>query len=160
MWNNCCCNHPCPIFCRRLRCCTNDVVNPVLTGNFGYFNLTEQFAAGAFGIIPVYFVLGEGTSVLPSAVTSGAVTLAQGTYEISYFANVTIPASGSANVALRLNGAVVNGSQVEVTGVAGEVQQISQTIMVSVAQSSTLELINNTAGSLSTTLASLSIKKL
>ena len=160
MWNNCCCNHPCPIFCGRLRCCTNDIVNPVLTGNFGYFNRIGETTVGGLGIIPVSFVLGEGTSVLPSTAVPGAVTLAQGTYEVSYFANVVIPASGTASIALRLNGGIAGGSSIEVTGVAGEVVSISQTIMLSVEQSSTLELFNNTAANLTTTLASLSIKKM
>jgi len=160
MWNNCFCNHPCPIFCRRLRCCTNDVVNPILTESFGYFNNTSTLTVGSFDTIPVFFVLGQGTSVVQSDSVNGAVTLAQGTYEVSYFANVVIPASGTANIALTINGAVVSGSQVEVTGTAGEVRPVSQTIMVSVAQASTLELINNSADLLIVNLASLSIKKL
>ncbi len=160
MFNNCRCNHPCPIFCYRLRSCTNDIVNPIITRDFGYFNNTATQTIASSAIIPVYFVLGEGTSVVPSLSTSGAVTLAQGTYEISYFANVTIPEGGSAEIALRLNGAVVSGSSVIATGTAGQVVPVSQTVMLSVAQSSTLELVNVSANSIVTNLASMSIKKL
>lgn len=160
MWNNCFCNHPCPIFCRRLRCCTNDVVNPILTGNFGFFNNTTTQTIGALERIPVSFVLGEGTSVLPSMTTPGAVTLAQGTYEISYFANVVLPESGTARIALELNGALISGSSVEESSPSGTLAALSQTIMLEVEQSSTLELVNGTSVPLVVNLASLSIKKL
>ena len=160
MWNNCCCNHPCPIFCRRLRACTNDVVNPNLNGNFAFFNNTAVQTVGAFATIPVFFVLGEGTSVTSSSVENGTVNLAQGTYEISYFANVVIPASGTANIALALNNAIVSGSSVEVTGEMGEVRPVSQTIMLTVSQASTLKLLNNSNGSVTINLANQSIKKM
>ncbi len=160
MWNNCCCNHPCPIFCNRLRCCTNDVVNPVLTNAFGFFNNTATQTVDAFSIVPVNFVLGEGTSILPSQTTAGAVALAQGTYEVSYFANVVLNDSEVAQIALRLNGVVVSGSEVQDTGTAGQQLSLTQTIMLTVAQASTLELINNTSNATVFNLASLSIKKL
>lgn len=160
MWNNCRCNHPCPICCCRLRNCTNDIVNPVIRGDFGYFNNTSTQTIASSERIPVSFVLGEGTSIVASEDVSGAVTLAQGTYEISYFANATIPAGASVSIALRLNGAIVPGSTVVVTGTAGEVVPVSQVIMVNVLQRSTLELVNVTAGSVVTNLASMSIKKL
>ena len=89
MWNNCRCNHPCPIFCGRVRCCTNDIVNPILTNNFGFFNNTATQTVGAFGTIAVNFVLGEGSSISQSNLVSGAISLAPGTYEVSYFANAS-----------------------------------------------------------------------
>lgn len=160
MWNNCRCNHPCPIFCGRVRCCTNDIVNPILTNNFGFFNNTATQTVGAFGTIAVNFVLGEGSSISQSNLVSGVISLAPGTYEVSYFANATLQANGTAGIALELNGVAISGSQVNATGTAGEVLPLSQTIMISVPQTSTLELTNNTANSQTISLASVSIKRL
>lgn len=160
MWNNCRCNHPCPIFCGRLVSCTNDIINPVITNSFGFFNNTTTQTIAAFSTIPVNFVLGEGTSISPSTDVAGAVQLAAGTYEVSYFAEVVLPESGTAEIALELNGATVIGSPVTETGTSGEILTLTQTVMITMTQTSILELVNNTSNSVVVNLASLSIKRL
>lgn len=160
MWNKCCINHPCPIFCGLLTTCTNDVINPIMTANYAYFNNTSTITTPTLSNIPVFFSIGEGTAIAQSSSTAGAVSIAPGTYEVSYFANATLPASGTASLALSLNGAVISGSQIDSSGTASQTVTLSQTVMISVTQSSTLALFNSSADALTTTLASMTIKKL
>lgn len=160
---NCCiCNHPCPLFCPGFTesCSENIVVNPIITENFGFFNNTAVGAVEPQAIIPVAFVQGRGTSITGSTTTVGAVNLLPGTYEVTYFAEGTVPESGTISIQLELNGIDVVGSTISATLPADTVTTLTQTIVITVAQTSTLELVNNSTDSTTFTNASIFIRRL
>lgn len=143
---NCCIfNHPIPIFCPwiNLSCQDgNQIINPIITNSYGYFTNTAGGEIASQGIIPVGFVQGRGSMILPSITTSGAITLSAGTYAITYSANGTIPASGTVSLELELNGVAVSDSIVSATQTASNVASLSKTVVITVPQTSTLELVN------------------
>lgn len=159
---NCCVfNHPCPIWCPFVNLsCTNDVINPILQNDFGFFNNLAVGAISTQSIIPVGLVVNRGPSITQSNTTAGAVNLLAGTYEISYLANGTVPAGGSMSIKLRLNGFDVSGSTLTTTQTAGNVASLTQTMILTVPQTSTLALVNNSANTTTYSYASMSIKRL
>ena len=160
MFRSGCCrfNHPCPIWCPCVRrVCRNEVVNPVLTESFGFFNNTAVVAIAENAIIPLSLVEVGGSGILPNG--AGAVTLAAGTYQVSYFASGTIPAGGTLSIKLRLNGVDVSGSVISATEAAGNVASLTQTIVLSTQLGGTLELVNNST-STTFSLASMLIRRI
>ncbi len=160
MFRSGCCrfNHPCPIWCPcARRVCRNEVVNPVLTESFGFFNNTSVGVVAANAIIPLNLVELNGSGILPNG--AGGVTLAGGTYQVSYFANGTVPAGGIMSVKLRLNGVDVPGSVISVTETAGNVASLTQTIVLTTQQGGTLELVNNSTAT-NFSLASMLIRRI
>lgn len=161
---NCCIfNHPCPILCPSNLACRggNNIVNPVLpTNQYGFFNNTAPGSIATETIIPVTLNVGTGTAITASTTTSGAVTLLAGTYEISYFAEGTIPSGGTISIKLSLNGTDVAGSTLTDTATAGNVINLTQTIIITVTQTSTLQLVNATSETTTYSNASMSIKRL
>ncbi|MBE7075969.1 MAG: hypothetical protein E7375_02760 [Clostridiales bacterium] len=140
---NCCrFNHPCPICCPCIRCCENTVINPVITSIFGFFNNLSAGTIADDAIIPLNFVEGDSANIATSPTVPGAVFLAAGTYQVTYLAGGTVPAGGTLAIALRLNGIVIEGSTLMASQTVGDVVNLSQTISITVAQGSTLELIN------------------
>lgn len=160
-FNHCCCNHPRPILCPfSLDCDSNQVVNPILDTQFGFFNNTTTNTVLAQDTIPVFLVQSSGTSITPSLTTNGAVNLLAGTYEVSYFANGTVPANGNFSIKLEIDGVEVSGSVLNATQTAGEVASLTQTMIITVNQTSTLELVNNSADTTVFTNASMAIRRL
>ena len=160
---NCCIfNHPCPIFCPINLACRggNEIVNPIITSDFGFFNNLSVGEIASQGIIPVGFVQGSGAGILPSTITSGAVTLSAGTYEISYSVSGTVPASGTISAKLQVNGVDVSGSTISTTQTAGNAVNLSRTIVITVPQTSTLQIVNNSSDATTYTNASLLIKNI
>lgn len=158
---NCCVfNHPCPIFCPFLGRCDMEVINPIPTADFGFFVNTATSTVLTQGIIPVNFVQGEGLAITPSSTTAGAVNLAAGTYEVTYLAEGTVPASGTMSIKLELNGLDVFGSVLTGTQTVGNVINLSQTMVITVAQNSTLELVNNSADTTTYSHASMFIRRI
>ncbi len=158
---NCCVfNHPCPIFCPLIPCgCTsNTVVNPSFGNDFGFFNNTSPGSIASQAVIPLGLVINEGGSVVPSA--NGGVTLAAGVYEVSYFANGTVSANGTLSIKLVLNNADVPGSVVTSTQAAGDVSSLTQTMILTVQQPSTLLLVNNSQDLTTFSNASMSIRRI
>jgi len=158
---NCCVfNHPCPIYCRAVRSCENIVVNPIINTGFGFFNNTDVGAIASNARIPLSFVQGEGTTITSSQAVLGAISLSAGTYQITYFANGEVPASGTMSIKLRFNGVDVSGSILEATLPTGEQTTLTQTIVLTVSQTSTLELVNNSADNTIFSLASMFVQVL
>ena len=156
---NCCVfNHPCPICCPVNLSCRNEVVNPILGTAYGFFNNTTGGTFASEQIIPVELVVFGGEGISPSG--NGGVILSAGTYEVNYFAGGTIPASGTLSVKLRLNGVDVDGSIVSSTQDVGSTVNLTRTIVVTVAEGSVLELINNTNENATFSFASMFIRRL
>ncbi len=156
-----CCrvNHPRPICCPcARRVCRNEVVNPVLTENFGFFNNTAVGTIASNAIIPLTTVQTSGSGVVSN--NAGGIILAAGTYQVSYFANGTVPVGENISIALRVNGAELSGSKVTVTGTAGNVASLTQTIVIPLAQSGTLELVNSSLENVTYSLASMLIRRI
>lgn len=161
---NCCIfNHPCPILCPSNLACIggNNIINPILpTNQYGFFNNTAPGGIATNAIIPVTLSVGIGTAITASTTTSGAVTLLAGTYEISYFVEGTIPSGGTISAKLSLNGTDVPGSTLTNTATAGNVVNLGKTIIITVNQTSTLQLVNTTSETTTYSNASMSIKRL
>lgn len=139
---NCCVfNHPCPIFCPLLRNCENQIVNPVIISGFGFFSNQTVGDVIPQNIIPLNFIQGNGTNILPSA--SFGALLSAGTYQITYNTSGTVPTSGQMSMKLVLNGADVMGSVATATQSVGSQANLSQTIVVTLTQTGILELVNN-----------------
>ena len=157
---NCCVfNHPCPIWCPQVNLeCRNDVVNPQFGNDFGFFNNLAVGEIAAQGIIPVSLVTSEGISILSNG--AGGVNLLAGAYEISYFASATVPAGGSVEIKLQLNGADVSGSAIATTASVGTNVNLTQTIIVSLLEGGTLNLVNNTGEAVNFSTASIAVRRI
>ena len=151
---------PRPIYCPLIVRSQNNIVNPVITNQFGFFNNTNPGAIETESIIPVTLVVGRGTNITQSTTTAGAVTLLPGTYEVSYMANGELSAGGTLSVELELNGVDVPGSALTDSGTAGDEVTVGQTMIINVPATSTLELINNSAETVTFTNASITINRL
>ncbi len=159
---NCCSyNHPCPLYCPGLiGSSVTEVVNPVTTAEYGYFNNVAGGTIATDAIIPVSLVQGSGTSITASPTTAGAVRLSAGNYEVSYVVEGTVPASGTLSTNLRLNGTDVPGSTLSTTRTVGNVVNQTQRIVLTVPQASTLELVNNSTDETTYSYANLVIRKI
>ena len=158
---NCCwCNHPYPIWCpaSRFCSCSNEVVNPIDVSSFGFFRNTAVGTVGANAIIPLAIVQGGGAGI--SATGGGAIALAAGIYEVTYFANGTIPASGTLSIKLRLNGVDVAGSVISDTQTTGNVSSLTQTVVITVSQAGIIELANNSTDEVTFTVGSLFVRRI
>lgn len=159
---NCCCfNHPCPIRCPWIcpTACRNEVVNPTFTESFGFFRNITPGTITSNAIIPLNLVQSGGSGI--SSTGAGAISLAAGTYEVTYFANGTIPASGTMSIKLRLNGVDVAGSIISDTQDTGNISTLTQTIVLRVESiNGILELVNNSADSATFSLASMFTRRI
>ncbi|MBP3431892.1 MAG: hypothetical protein J6K39_03465 [Clostridia bacterium] len=155
---NCCIyNHPCPIFCPIKLSCSNDVVNPIVSSAYGFFN---NSAGGTFAFesqVPLGLVIFGGEGVASS---SGSVFVTPGVYEVNYFAGGTVPAGGTLSVKLRLNGVDVDGSVITSVQTVGENVNLTRTIVVSADQGGILELANNSGESATFSFASMFVRRL
>lgn len=158
---NCCvCNHPCPIFCPFIDLtCQNEVVNPVVSSAFGFFNNLSVGAIASGAQIPVSLVIlgGDGGGIVPNA---GGVTVTPGTYEINYFAGGTVPAGGTLSIGLTLDGVSVAGSQVSSTQSAGSTVNLTRTIVVSAIDGGTISLVNTSGEAATFSFASMFLRRL
>ena len=156
---NCCVfNHPRPIFCPINLSCTNEVVNPSFGNDFGFFNNLNVGVIDSQARIPASLVVSEGFSV--SADGTGAVTLIAGSYEVSYLANGNVPASGTLSIKLRLNGVDLSGSVIQINQTSGDIVNLNQTMIISILETSTLELANNSSDSATIQYASISVRRI
>ena len=157
---NCCrFNHPCPIWCPcARRVCTNEVVNPIISESFGFFNNTSIGTVAPDATLPLSLITLSGSGIAPNS--SGGILLSSGTYQISYFANGTIPASGVVGVKLQLNGVDVSGSDIFENGTISNLVTMSQTILLSVNQTATLELVNASNDAAAYSLGSILIRRI
>ena len=154
-------NHPTRIVCATIvQNCRNEVTNPVIVNGYGYFNNLNvgQIATGE--ILPVTPIVTRGTNILNSTTTSGAITLQPGTYEISYTATGEIPTGGTISVGLELNNTGVSGSDITESGTAGNVVSLSRTIILSVINESTLNLVNSGTEDTTYNFAGITINRL
>lgn len=157
---NCCCfNHPIPIWCPCARSvCRNEVINPTLTESFGFFNNTAVGTIGSDSTIPLNLVQIGGGGINTNG--SGAILLSAGTYQVTYFANGTIPAGGTMSIKLRLNGFNVAGSVLTNSQSVGDVETLTQTLVLSIPQDGgILELVNN-SNATTFTLASMFVRRI
>ena len=137
-------NHPCPIFCPiDLSCRGNEVINPDLTESYGFFSNNDVGSILPNAIIPLSLQEVEGDGISASVTTFGAINIFGGTYEITYFAQGVVPENGTISAALRLNGVVLSGSEIEQTQTPGDIVNMSKTIVFTTLQSGTLELFNS-----------------
>jgi hypothetical protein len=156
-FNRCIFNHPCPIFCPLLSGCSeNTVVNPTIADAFGFFSNTVGGEVGSQSIIPLTFVQGNGAVVQSS--TTGAVEISAGTYQVTYLAGGTVPASGTLSIKLRLDGFDVTSSTLNGTQTSTNFVNLTQSIVISVSQTSVLELVNNSSTSAKFSYASMVIR--
>lgn len=159
---NCCIfNHPVPICCPfvNLDCTENTVVNPVLGGDFAFFNNTVGGDFVSQSLIPVGLVQSNGVSIVPNGNT-GSVVLTPGSYEVNYFAGGNVPASGTMSIKLQLNGVDVDGSIINGTQDSGDAINLTRTVTLFIPQTSILGLINNSSDTTTHTFASMFIRKL
>lgn len=157
---NCCCfNHPCPILCScARRRCTNEVVNPVLSESFGFFNNTAVGTIAQEDNLPLNLVQLGGGGINTNG--AGAITLAAGTYQISYFASGIVPASGTVSIKLRSNAVDVPGSVISETQTVGETATVTQTMVINAPQDGAIvEVVNNSAAT-TFSLASVFIRRI
>ena len=158
---NCFCNHPRQIFCGILSAnCENNVVNPVVSTNYGFFNNTLPGQIESEAVIPLTFVLGSGNAITQNTSTTGTISLMPGVYEISYTAGAVVPTGNAVSVELQLNGVAVDGTELEVVVVAGQTENLTQTIMLNVPAESVLALVNTTTETVDFTNASIAIRRL
>lgn len=158
--NFCCPNTPNPIWVIGSCSNSNDVINPIIPQSFGFFQNVLGGSVPTGSIIPVTLSSSRGGMVTQSTTTSGAVNLMPGTYEITYFVNGTVPASGTLSVALRANGAQVAGSTASVTQTASNQVAVSKTIVLSVPTNTTLELYNAGTDALTISNANILVKEI
>lgn len=127
---------------------------------FGSFAspVTESVAAGADLSLATNVAL-SGTSIQHVAGQS-AVTLASGTYLVMWSANATIPAGGTAGLALAVNGVVNANSQSTATGTAANVATLSGSTILTVPAQSTITLRNSGTETTSYQNVSMSVIKL
>ena len=134
-------NHPTQIVCQTIvRKCRNEVTNPVITNDYGYFNNTSVGSVETGGVLPVTTILTRGSNIV--ADQTGSITLQAGTYQVSYTATGEIPTGGTISVGLELNNVGVSGSDITESGTAGNVESLSRTILLNVLGTSTLNLVN------------------
>ena len=155
-FNNCGCNEP--FFCPRVNAFVvrgpRGATGPQgpqgpqglpgsIAQGFGSFAspVTESVAAGADLPLATNVAL-SGTSIQHVAGQS-AVTLAAGTYYIAWKADATIPAGGTAGLALAVNGVVNTNSQSTATGTAANVATLSGNTILTVPAQSTITLRNS-----------------
>ena len=157
-----CCRpvNPRPIYCPLLVQSQNNIVNPVVTNQFGYFNNPSPETIENNTIIPLSLVTGRGTNITQSTTTTGAITLLPGTYQVSYMANGVTPTGENVTITLELNGVEVAGSAVTASGAAGTSVVLGQTIIVNVPGTSTLELVNTSGETTEFFSASMTINRL
>lgn len=159
MFRSGCCrfNHPSPIWCPcARRVCRNEVVNPVLTESFGFFNNTAVGTIVANATLPLNIVEISGSGI--SSNGAGAINLASGTYQVSYFASGEIPASGTLSLRLQINGSTVNGSAISSSEDVGDVESLTQTIVLRTA-GGVLEIVNNSSAT-NFSLASVLVRRI
>ena len=159
MFRSGCCrfNHPSPIWCScARRVCRNEVVNPVLTESFGFFNNTAVGTIVANATLPLNIVEISGSGI--SSNGAGAINLASGTYQVSYLASGEISASGTLSVRLQINGSTVNGSAISSSEDAGDVESLTQTIVLRTA-GGVLEIVNNSSAT-NFSLASVLVRRI
>lgn len=155
---NCCiCNHPCPIQCSSLSSCQNNVLNPVLTVPFAFFSNTSTQTVVQNGTIALNLIESRGSEITPSTEVTGAITLSAGTYQLSYLAGGIVPSGGTLSIKLRLDGVDVEDSILTVTQTADTFANLTQSIIITVLQSTTLELVNNSAQDTTYSIASISL---
>lgn len=157
--NFCCPNTPRPIFVFGDCDNNNSVVNPVVLPSFGFFENNLGGTVPVNTIIPVTLTSSQGNNVSASS-TAGAVTLAPGRYEITYFVNGTLPASTTMSVALRANGVQVAGSTSTASGTAGNQTTLTKTIVLTVPVTTTLELYNNGTDALTISNVNILVKEI
>lgn len=158
MPNNCFLNQPNQIFCRRDFSCTgNEVVNPVLTNNFAYFNNLQGGTIVANGAISQNYVRGSG--LILSDGNSG-VLLPAGDYQITFNVSGTALAGQEIAVALSLNDLEISGSRVTGLLISGGIANLNQTLIVTIQQTSNLKIVNYSSESVQAVSSSLSIVKL
>ena len=140
---NCCLNHPFPIWCPcARRSCTNEVVNPVLSESFGFFNNTLTGTIVQEDNLPLNPIQIGGGGINSNG--AGSIILSAGTYQISYFASGTVPVSETLSIKLRLNAVDVPGSIISETQTAGDFATVTQTIVINAPQDGAiLEVVNN-----------------
>ena len=156
-----CCvfNHPCPIWCPCANlACRNEVVNPQFGNDFGFFNNLAVGSIASGAGLPVSLVTNEGISILSNG--AGGVSLLAGAYEVSYFASATVPAGGSVGIKLQLGGVDVSGSAISVSQSAGSVVNLTQTMIVTLLEASTLNLVNSTGEAVNFGTASISVRRI
>ena len=155
---NCCVfNHPCPIFCPINLPCSNDVQNPILSGEFAFLNNNLPGSIAENAIIPLGLQNYFGNFAVPS---DGGVSLSAGTYEINYFAGGVVPSSGTLQIGLFLNGVVVLGSVITATTDVGSAVNLTRTIVVNVPLGGILQLVNLSSQSADFNFASMFIRQL
>lgn len=157
---NCCCfNHPTPIFCPFFNFqCSNNVQNPNLANDFGFFNNLAVGSIAAGGTLPLSVVLFSGQGITSNGI--GSIVLSPGNYEINYFAGGTVPDGGTLSVGLQLNGATVLGSVVSQEQEAGSTVNLTRTIALTVPSGGTISLINTTSQAATFSFASLFVRRL
>ena len=158
--NGCCPNSPRPIWVFGSCDTSNDVINPVIPTSYGFFENNLGGAVTSGNIIPVSLTSSRGSKITASTTTAGAVNLTPGTYEITYFVNGTIPASGTMSVGLRANGVAITGSTSTVSGTVGNQATVSKTIVLTVTSNTTLELYNTGSDSLTISNANIVVKEI
>lgn len=136
----------------------NSIINPILPTSFGYFVSTGGTAT-ANSIIPLTLASSRGSKITQST-TLGAITLTPGEYEITYSVNSTIPAGGTASVALYDNGALLPNSTTTVSGTAGNNVALTKTVVLTVLSTSTLSLQNTTASNFTYLNANVLVKEI
>ncbi|MBR1890100.1 MAG: hypothetical protein IJ817_00250 [Clostridia bacterium] len=145
-------NHPIRIVCPNVVTqCSNDIINPVILNDYAFFNNTGATEIAPDTTIPVTLVINRGSNITQSITTTGAISLQPGVYEVTYSVTGTIPAGGTIETELELNGVTISGSTLTVSQTAGETISMSQTLIINVPAISTLQLIN--AGAEETTFS-------
>lgn len=153
---NCCVfNHPCPIFCPINLQCSNEVVNPIISGPFAFISNNAVGEIASQGIIPLPI-----TNYLALMPANGGVVLPAGTFEVSYFAGATVPASGQISVSLTLDGLTLSGSTISATSTAGNNVNSNRTIVISAPAGGVLQLINSGESAVTFSFASMFVKQL
>ena len=156
--------YPVPIFicCRNLLNAIsynseNTVINP--TTSFALFSSSVVQTVVPSGNVVTSFIAGSGTGITSDG--AGNITLAPGTYRISYNAFGTFPANGTLSLALYQDGFIVPSSQSSTSGTTGNIGALLNVSTVTVTgASSIIRLVNTNTQSQTINSASIVITKI
>jgi len=150
--------YPCNVTTSGCSCAGNNVVNPVINEEYVFMVLTETTTVASGDIIPVALTNFAGNAI--TSTEAGIVNMIPGTYQATFNVTSEIGAGGENSFALSLNDTVISVSSTSEEGSVGSVSSVSNSIIFSVTENSTLSLINNGSDTVNVQRANLTVRKI
>ena len=150
--------YPCQVTTSFCNCTGNSVINPVSTESFAFLSLVSPATVDCEEIVPVALSSSGGSGI--TSTESGVVNLTPGTYQATFNVTSEIGASGENNFALSVNDEVLSSSISQVQGTIGNVESVSNSVVITISESSTLNLINNGTDEVTISNANLFVRRI